>query len=177
MIPKAELGELYAALLADVRTLYQARATGPAPPRLRTVPNRSAHRPALCSAHRSAYRCAYTLRSSELRNSGPKNWSADGCEQVCKLVHADLSEYNILYHERKLFIIDVSQARQPRVSPASAPHRPRVSPVSAHPAHFTARAAFVVLRPACPIACVAAPPHRSEAAPRGVRVSQALGPL
>ncbi|CCU82134.1 Serine/threonine-protein kinase RIO1 [Blumeria hordei DH14] len=30
--------------------------------------------------------------------------------QVCKLVHADLSEYNVLYHEKKLFIIDVSQS-------------------------------------------------------------------
>ena len=30
--------------------------------------------------------------------------------QVCKLVHADLSEYNILYHDGRLFIIDVSQS-------------------------------------------------------------------
>ncbi|CAO3700502.1 unnamed protein product [Rhizopus microsporus] len=30
--------------------------------------------------------------------------------QVCKLVHADLSEYNILYHSRTLYIIDVSQS-------------------------------------------------------------------
>jgi len=30
--------------------------------------------------------------------------------QVCKLVHADLSEYNILYNEKKLYIIDVSQS-------------------------------------------------------------------
>ncbi|KAI9776256.1 MAG: protein kinase rio1 [Geoglossum umbratile] len=30
--------------------------------------------------------------------------------QTCKLVHADLSEYNVLYHERKLWIIDVSQS-------------------------------------------------------------------
>ena len=30
--------------------------------------------------------------------------------QVCRLVHADLSEYNILYHDKKLFIIDVSQS-------------------------------------------------------------------
>lgn len=30
--------------------------------------------------------------------------------QVCRLVHADLSEYNILYHDRKLYIIDVSQS-------------------------------------------------------------------
>ena len=30
--------------------------------------------------------------------------------QVCKLVHADLSEYNLLYHERKLWMIDVSQS-------------------------------------------------------------------
>lgn len=29
---------------------------------------------------------------------------------TCKLVHADLSEYNILYHEEKLYIIDVSQS-------------------------------------------------------------------
>lgn len=28
----------------------------------------------------------------------------------CKLVHADLSEYNILYHDSHLFIIDVSQS-------------------------------------------------------------------
>ncbi|KAK9463491.1 Atypical/RIO/RIO1 protein kinase [Lipomyces oligophaga] len=28
----------------------------------------------------------------------------------CRLVHADLSEYNILYHDKKLFIIDVSQS-------------------------------------------------------------------
>lgn len=30
--------------------------------------------------------------------------------QECRLVHADLSEYNILYHENKLWIIDVSQS-------------------------------------------------------------------
>ncbi|CAK7243375.1 MAG: Serine/threonine-protein kinase rio1 [Sporothrix thermara] len=30
--------------------------------------------------------------------------------QVCRLVHADLSEYNILYHDRVLYIIDVSQS-------------------------------------------------------------------
>ncbi|KAG2209004.1 hypothetical protein INT45_004659 [Circinella minor] len=30
--------------------------------------------------------------------------------QVCKLVHADLSEYNILYHSKTLYIIDVSQS-------------------------------------------------------------------
>lgn len=31
--------------------------------------------------------------------------------QVCRLVHADLSEYNILYFAGRLAIIDVSQAR------------------------------------------------------------------
>jgi RIO kinase 1 len=30
--------------------------------------------------------------------------------QQCRLVHADLSEYNILYHNSKLYIIDVSQS-------------------------------------------------------------------
>lgn len=30
--------------------------------------------------------------------------------QVCRLVHADLSEYNVLYHEDKLWLIDVSQS-------------------------------------------------------------------
>lgn len=30
--------------------------------------------------------------------------------QVCRLVHADLSEYNILYHNKQLYVIDVSQS-------------------------------------------------------------------
>ena len=30
--------------------------------------------------------------------------------QTCRLVHADLSEYNILYHNKKQYIIDVSQS-------------------------------------------------------------------
>ncbi|CDO95052.1 unnamed protein product [Kluyveromyces dobzhanskii CBS 2104] len=33
--------------------------------------------------------------------------------QVCRLVHADLSEYNSIVHEDRLYIIDVSQSVQP----------------------------------------------------------------
>lgn len=33
--------------------------------------------------------------------------------QVCRLVHADLSEYNTLVHQGKLYVIDVSQSVQP----------------------------------------------------------------
>lgn len=33
--------------------------------------------------------------------------------QVCRLVHADLSEYNALVHDQKLYIIDVSQSVEP----------------------------------------------------------------
>jgi RIO kinase 1 len=33
--------------------------------------------------------------------------------QVCRLVHADLSEYNLLYHKHRLIVIDVSQSVEP----------------------------------------------------------------
>ncbi|OAA72298.1 serine/threonine-protein kinase RIO1 [Cordyceps fumosorosea ARSEF 2679] len=33
--------------------------------------------------------------------------------RVCRLVHADLSEYNLLYHDGRIFVIDVSQSVEP----------------------------------------------------------------
>ena len=36
----------------------------------------------------------------------------------CKLVHADLSEFNMMWHDDKLYFIDVSQAVEP-THPAS----------------------------------------------------------
>ena len=33
--------------------------------------------------------------------------------QKCKLVHADLSEYNMLWHDNRVWFIDVSQAVEP----------------------------------------------------------------
>ena len=33
--------------------------------------------------------------------------------QKCKLIHADLSEYNMLWHDSKLWFIDVSQSVEP----------------------------------------------------------------
>jgi len=33
--------------------------------------------------------------------------------QKCKLIHADLSEYNMLWHENKVWFIDVSQSVEP----------------------------------------------------------------
>lgn len=33
--------------------------------------------------------------------------------QQCNLIHADLSEYNMLWHENNLYFIDVSQSVEP----------------------------------------------------------------
>ncbi|KAK4173409.1 RIO1 family-domain-containing protein [Triangularia setosa] len=60
------------------------------------------------------------LRDATLPDEGTENpWRAPYIQllgimrclfRVCNLVHADLSEYNILYNKSKLYIIDVSQS-------------------------------------------------------------------
>ncbi len=60
------------------------------------------------------------LKDAEITgDDAPQQWNDLYCQllgamrriyQVCGLVHADLSEYNILYNDRKLYIIDVSQS-------------------------------------------------------------------
>lgn len=43
-------------------------------------------------------------------------WSAQGMQRmysVCHLIHADLSEYNMLWHQDKVYFIDVSQSVEP----------------------------------------------------------------
>ena len=56
------------------------------------------------------------LKDAVLQTSEPRKLYRECVEIMwklynkCKLVHADLSEYNILYHEESLVIIDVSQA-------------------------------------------------------------------
>ncbi|KAL2351575.1 RIO1 family-domain-containing protein [Cryomyces antarcticus] len=59
------------------------------------------------------------LKDVEIENDAETKWQELHMQllgymrilyQKCRLVHADLSEYNILYHQRKLWIIDVSQS-------------------------------------------------------------------
>ena len=68
-------------------------------------------------AHFSDYRASPRLKDAKIDD--PSVYSSLYAELVlnirklfhqCKLVHADLSEYNILYHEGHLYIIDVSQS-------------------------------------------------------------------
>ncbi|XP_058830836.1 serine/threonine-protein kinase RIO1 [Topomyia yanbarensis] len=56
------------------------------------------------------------LKDVELNNSKARELYRDSVEIMwtiynkCKLVHADLSEFNLLYHQGKIVIIDVSQS-------------------------------------------------------------------
>ena len=37
-------------------------------------------------------------------------WAMRQMYRTCRLVHADLSEYNMLYYDKRVYIIDVSQS-------------------------------------------------------------------
>jgi RIO kinase 1 len=59
------------------------------------------------------------IAAPRLRDAGIHDWRAIYDQTVliirrlyqrCKLVHADLSEYNLLYHQGEVWIIDVSQS-------------------------------------------------------------------
>lgn len=64
-------------------------------------------------------RAAPRLKDIDFDDDAPARWWSVYIEilsymrsmyQDCRLVHADLSEYNILYHDNKPYIIDVSQS-------------------------------------------------------------------
>jgi hypothetical protein len=100
---------------AFVRACVRAQA-GSAPqgrepvgqPRCSVLPAVCAHDARHVSRARFHYRVSQ--RCTE-RAMPPPLTSPRSCRyQKCRLVHADLSEYNILYFQKQLYFIDVSQA-------------------------------------------------------------------
>ncbi|EEH35831.1 serine/threonine-protein kinase RIO1 [Paracoccidioides lutzii Pb01] len=100
--------------MRNLKRLYNAGIPCPEPIYLRL------HVLAMSFLGNSKGFAAPRLKDVELPGPNPEEqWRAHYIEllgymrtmyQECRLVHADLSEYNILYHKNKLYIIDVSQS-------------------------------------------------------------------
>ena len=60
-----------------------------------------------------------SVAAPRLRDANLEDWNQSYLQTImivrrmyqrCRLVHADLSEYNLLYHKEEVWVIDVSQA-------------------------------------------------------------------
>lgn len=100
--------------MRNLRRIYAAGIPCPEPVHLRL------HVLVMGFVGNSKGRAAPRLKDVEFNVPEPESrWRAHYMEllgymrvmyHTCHLVHADLSEYNILYHKEKLYIIDVSQS-------------------------------------------------------------------